>query len=462
MARMPEAGEIIDDVFRVEKELDSGNFGSVYKVTDMLENRTLALKVLRPGAHDEGELRKRFEREATLIYSLNHPHIVRVFYYGETPAGLPYMAMEYLNGTDLRSLLHGYGALHDALAKRITVETLSALEAAHNLGIVHRDLKPANIYLVNDGYKGHVKVLDFGFAKAFDDDSGNELTNAQTLVGTPAYMAPELVHKQNVGPPADVYAMGLMLAEMALGKKIIDIENVYDTILFQASPKPVKLPRELKKSAFYKIIKRAVAKDLGDRYSSATEMLEDLRALRVEGETESDTSPHMADVQQSNNLRVHNDMEVSTVPHSLGMPSLDEVDRALGIDSGNVAPVQPARTSGEHRRVAPNTGAHAAAASAQEERVRVRQQTPDPRRSTGPQPALPLDSQYYIQGPDDRHYSPEYDYEQEHYDPNELDLSNEAPLQRRRSRSGFKEVWIGLLFGGIVVGLFVLILYVMT
>ena len=145
MARMPEAGEIIDDVFRVEKELDSGNFGSVYKVTDMLENRTLALKVLRPGAHDEGELRKRFEREATLIYSLNHPHIVRVFYYGETPAGLPYMAMEYLNGTDLRSLLHGYGALHDALAKRITVETLSALEAAHNLGIVHRDLKPANI-----------------------------------------------------------------------------------------------------------------------------------------------------------------------------------------------------------------------------------------------------------------------------------------------------------------------------
>lgn len=462
MARMPEAGEIIDDVFRVEKELDSGNFGSVYKVTDMLENRTLALKVLRPGAHDEGELRKRFEREATLIYSLNHPHIVRVFYYGETPAGLPYMAMEYLNGTDLRSLLHGYGALHDALAKRITVETLSALEAAHNLGIVHRDLKPANIYLVNDGYKGHVKVLDFGFAKAFDDDSGNELTNAQTLVGTPAYMAPELVHKQNVGPPADVYAMGLMLAEMALGKKIIDIENVYDTILFQASPKPVKLPRELKKSAFYKIIKRAVAKDLGDRYSSATEMLEDLRALRVEGETESDTSPHMADVQQSNNLRVHNDMEVSTVPHSLGMPSLDEVDRALGIDSGNVAPVQPARTSGEHRRVAPNTGAHAAAASAQEERVRVRQQTPDPRRSTGPQPALPLDSQYYIQGPDDRHYSPEYDYEQEHYDPNELDLSNEAPIQRRRSRSGFKEVWIGLLFGGIVVGLFVLILYVMT
>ncbi|MEC9443317.1 MAG: serine/threonine-protein kinase [Myxococcota bacterium] len=456
MARMPEAGEIIDDVFRVEKELDSGNFGSVYKVTDMLENRTLALKVLRPGTHDEGELRKRFEREATLIYSLNHPHIVRVFYYGETPAGLPYMAMEYLNGTDLRSLLHGYGSLHDALAKRITIETLSALEAAHNLGIVHRDLKPANIYLVNDGYKGHVKVLDFGFAKAFDDDSGNELTNAQTLVGTPAYMAPELVHKQNVGPPADVYAMGLMLAEMVLGKKVIDIENVYDTILFQASPKPIKLPRELKKSPFYAIIKRAVSKDLSTRYSSATEMLEELRALRVDGEVENDTSPHMADVQQDNNLRVHNDMEVSTVPHSLGMPSLDEVDRALGVDSGSVAPVNPARTSSQHPRVAPHTGSHNAV-RAQEERVRVRQQTPDPRRSTGPQPrALPLDSQYYIQDPNDRPYAESI------YDPNELDLSNEAPIERRRSRSGFKEVWIGLVFGAIVVGVFVLILYVMT
>jgi hypothetical protein len=164
----------------------------------------------------------------------------------------------------------------------------------------------------------------------------------------------------------------------------------------------------------------------------------------------------MADVQQDNNLRVHNDMEVSTVPHSLGMPSLDEVDRALGVDSGSVAPVNPARTSSQHPRVAPHTGSHNAV-RAQEERVRVRQQTPDPRRSTGPQPrALPLDSQYYIQDPNDRPYAESI------YDPNELDLSNEAPIERRRSRSGFKEVWIGLVFGAIVVGVFVLILYVMT
>lgn len=437
MARMPEPGEIVDDVFRVEHELDSGNFGSVYKVTDLLESRTLALKVLRPGTHDENELRKRFEREATLIYSLNHPHIVRVYYYGQTPSGLPYMAMEYLNGTDLRSLLHSYGALHEALAKRITMESLSALEAAHNLGIVHRDLKPANIFLVNDGFKGHVKVLDFGFAKAFDDDNANELTNAQTLVGTPAYMAPELVHKQNVGPAADIYALGLILAEMVQGKKVIDIENVYDTILFQASPKPIKLPRELKSSPFYPIIKRAIAKDLDKRYAHATEMLADLRALRVGGEVDEDASPHMKDVPEDPVLRVQQDMDLSTVPHASGMPSMEEVDRAMGHE--------PGRHTGQHADV----------------RTRTSGRAPD----TNPRKVMPLDSQYYVRDPAQPAVQPrraqpaELAVQRTHH---ELDLSQELPVHRPVRRSGLSEVVIGLLFGVIVIAIFVAILYVMT
>ncbi len=331
MSRMPEVGEVVDDVFRIESELDHGNFGAVYRAHDVLEDRTLALKVLKPGPHDEQELRQRFEREARLIYSLRHPHVLRVYYYGETASGLPYMAMEFLEGTDLKTLLRHHGALNRRLVKRITLETLSALEAAHELGIVHRDLKPANIFLVNDGGKGHVKVLDFGFAKALEDDNSEDLTAAKTLVGTPAYMAPELVHKKNVGPASDLYAMGLIMAEMLTGDKVVQIESVYDTILFQASDKPLKMPPVVRDSIFTNIIERAVEKEVDRRYASATDMILDLEALDLEPAARSATPTDSVAVP---NQFGQADEEAMTTPHSLGLPSMQQVDQKLA-DGGS-------------------------------------------------------------------------------------------------------------------------------
>lgn len=335
MSRMPEVGEVVDDVFRIESELDHGNFGAVYRVHDILEDRTLALKVLKPGPHDEDELRQRFEREATLIYSLRHPHVLRVYYYGQTNSGLPYMAMEFLEGTDLKTLLRHHGALKPKLVKRITQETLSALEAAHEVGIVHRDLKPANIYLVNDGGRGHVKVLDFGFAKALEDDSNADLTAAKTLVGTPAYMAPELVHKEDVGPQADIYAMGLIMAEMLAGEKLIQIESVYDTIMYQASDKPVKLPRPVADSAFADIVERAVEKDTSERYQTATDMYLDLEAIDF-GERKSSPSVENGLPTEFGEA----DEDEMTTPASSGMPSIHEVDSALAEENarGSIDP----------------------------------------------------------------------------------------------------------------------------
>lgn len=272
MSRMPQVGEIVDEVFRVERELGQGNFGAVYRVHDLVEDRALALKVLKPGPHDEGELRRRFEREARLIYSLQHPNVLRVYYYGQTESGLPYMAMEFLEGTDLKRLVRQEGALAESRVVRIAEEVLAGLDAAHRLGIVHRDLKPANIYLVDDGGRGQVKVLDFGFAKALDDERDADLTAAKTLVGTPAYMAPELVHKAEVGPRADLYALGLIMVEMLTGEKLIQIESVYDTLMYQASKKPIKLPATLSRSRLKPVIERAVAKDLEQRYQSAAQM----------------------------------------------------------------------------------------------------------------------------------------------------------------------------------------------
>lgn len=325
MSRMPEVGEVVDDVFEITSEVDHGNFGAVYKVRDLLEDRTLALKVLKPGPHDEDELRQRFEREARLIYSLQHPHVLRVYYYGQTDSGLPYMAMEFLQGTDLKTLLYHHGGLKPKLVKRIALETLSALEAAHGLGIIHRDLKPANIFLVNDGGRGHVKVLDFGFAKALEDNRHGEITAAKTLVGTPAYMSPELVHKKNVGPPADIYAMGLIMAEMITGTKLVQIDAVYDTIMFQASGKSIKLPPDVASGPFGTIIERAIAKDLDQRYTSATDMILDLEALDLTGGG--------ARVRVSEQLAMVGDAEetTTTTPRASGLPEMHEVDRALGV-----------------------------------------------------------------------------------------------------------------------------------
>ncbi|MFW5966830.1 MAG: serine/threonine-protein kinase [Persicimonas sp.] len=339
MSRMPEIGEVVDDVFRVESELDHGNFGAIYRVRDLLEDRTLALKVLKPGAHDdEEELRQRFEREARLIYSLRHPHILRVYYYGQTARGLPYMAMEFLEGTHLRALLRHHGRLNPQLVARLSLETLSALEAAHELGIVHRDLKPANIFLVDDGAKGFVKVLDFGFAKALDDDRGRDLTAAKTLVGSPAYMAPELVHKEDVGPPADLYAMGLIMAEMLTGEKVVQIEAVYDTILFQASDDPLVLPPEVRRSPFSKIISRAVAKDVDERYKTATDMILDIEALGL-GDSERSKSGNAAGGAPTEFGAA--DEEARTTPHSLGVPPMDQVERELGVGGTDRESIDP-------------------------------------------------------------------------------------------------------------------------
>lgn len=324
MSQLPQLGEIVDDVFRVEAELGHGNFGAVYRVHDLLEGRTLALKVLKPGPHDEHELRQRFEREARLIYSLHHPHVLRVYYYGQTASGLPYMAMEFLEGTDLRALLAHHGPLSPRLVKRITLETLAALEAAHELGIVHRDLKPANIFLVNDGGNGHVKVLDFGFAKALDDGGrlSDELTAAKTLVGTPAYMSPELVHKKNVGPQADLYALGLIMAEMLTGKKIVQIESVYDTIMFQASDKPIKFGPPITESIFADIIARACQKDLSARYQTPTEMVLDLETVETRQKSQRRRATSAAHASTLGE-------DAMTTPHATGLPSMAEVDRAL-------------------------------------------------------------------------------------------------------------------------------------
>ena len=236
-------------------------------------------------------------------------------------------------------------------------------------------------------------MLDFGFAKAFDDEQGADLTNAGTLVGTPAYMAPELVHKKNVGAPADLYAMGLIMAEMLQGAKVVDIDNVYDTILFQASSKPIKLSAEISRGLFGKVIQQSIAKDLKKRFSSAQEFMQELSQVAVPGESLDERAPSVTPLEYGSA-----DVDAATVPRSMGMPSLDEVDRAMG-QRPSPQP-RPKKKTRVHRTqpdpLAPAiSGEGVVGNTRQRERVHTQQL-----HAVGPTEfgAEPLDSQQFILG----------------------------------------------------------------
>jgi len=490
MSRMPEVGDEVDDVFRIEEELDHGNFGAIYRVHDILEDRTLALKIHKPGPHDEDEVRQRFEREARLIYSLDHRNIVQVMYYGETGDGLPYMAMEFLEGTDLKQLLRGGYEFERAQIKRIALETLSALEAAHEVGIVHRDLKPANIFLVDDGQTGYVKVLDFGFAKALDDESAEEITRANTLVGSPAYMAPELVHKANVGPYSDLYAMGLIISEMITGEKTVQIEGVYDTIVFQGSDDPIELAPTVEHGPFGDIVQRAVHKDPERRYPTADDMLADLRDVDIDTDS-ADLQEHaeVKDEQSAPFVIGAADPDAETRPESHGMPPIEELDEHL--DESPHAESNPAPDSGRHPAVEPGgarqdprrtTGGMAPVeedpaadrnqrATAGKTRVDPSPVPTDDRREppTGQQSRQPTDRQPDPApepssggGSQKRTDNPGRHSTMPPTQKDELDLEIDEPPPRQRERhdpSLLREIMLGVALGGVALAIILAILF---
>jgi serine/threonine protein kinase len=214
-------------------ELGRGGMGVVYKARHRTLNRVVALKMILSAAHVGADGRARFRDEAEAIARLRHPNIVQIYDIGEL-GGDDFFSLEFCPGGSLARKLHGKPLPPgDAAA---TVEAVSrAVQAAHDAGIVHRDLKPGNILLDADGVP---KVTDFGLAKKLDDSSGKTRTGA--VMGTPSYMAPEQAEgKKDVGPPADVYALGAILYECLTGRPPFQAATSFDTIVQVVSDEPV-------------------------------------------------------------------------------------------------------------------------------------------------------------------------------------------------------------------------------
>ncbi|MBN2802748.1 MAG: serine/threonine protein kinase [Deltaproteobacteria bacterium] len=290
MTIMPEdlIGKEILGQFRIIERIGRGGMGEVYKAEQPAMDRVVAIKILHQKLAGRKDLLSRFRREARAMSRLTHPNSVRVFLYGQLEdTGQLYIAMEFLEGIDLAKNTRKYGPTEPLRAAKIMIQTLGALEEAHEVGVIHRDLKPENILLTNQG--GIVdtpKVLDFGLAKIHEQKMRPDsmiLTREGMVFGTPEFMSPEQARGETLDARSDIYSAGIIYYEMVTGKLPFPKSKsmVYITHQIKTPPIPISqrvpelnLPKELDV-----IIGKALEKDRNNRYQTATEFAEALRAL---------------------------------------------------------------------------------------------------------------------------------------------------------------------------------------
>jgi serine/threonine-protein kinase len=259
--------------YRVTEKIGSGGMADVYKAVDEVLGRTVAVKVLHARYAAEPNFVARFRQEAQAAANLSHPNIVNIYDWGRD-GDTYYIVMEFVAGTDLKTLVTQRGPLDPAKAAEYASQVCSALSAAHGYDIIHRDIKPHNIVLTPDGM---IKVMDFGIARA----GNTTMTQTGSVLGTAQYISPEQAQGRALTPASDLYSLGVTLYELVTGRVPFEGDTPVATALMQVNDTPVP-PRQLRGSippGLEAVILRALRKDPADRYASATEMREDLKRV---------------------------------------------------------------------------------------------------------------------------------------------------------------------------------------
>ncbi|HEM5996769.1 TPA: Stk1 family PASTA domain-containing Ser/Thr kinase [Streptococcus suis] len=280
---MIQIGKIFAGRYRIVRQIGRGGMADVYLARDLiLDGEEVAVKVLRTNYQTDQIAIQRFQREARAMAELDHPNIVRISDIGEED-GQQYLAMEYVNGLDLKRYIKENAPLSNDVAVRIMGQILLAMRMAHTRGIVHRDLKPQNVILTSNGI---AKVTDFGIAVAFAETS---LTQTNSMLGSVHYLSPEQARGSKATIQSDIYAMGIILFEMLTGRIPYDGDSAV-TIALQHFQKPIPSVREENANvpqALENVVLKATAKKLNERYKSVAEMYADLAsALSVERKDE--------------------------------------------------------------------------------------------------------------------------------------------------------------------------------
>ncbi len=264
------AGTVVGDRYKVELLLGRGGFGDVYRAVHVGTHEPVALKVLRPDLVAEAKAAERFTSEARLSASLKHPNTVRVFDFGQTPDGLLYLAMEFLEGKSLEEILQTEGRLPAARCVRLTVQILKSLTEAHGKRIVHRDLKPDNIFVGHlAGEDDFVRVIDFGIAKFLAEGASAVVTQAGAILGTPHYMSPEQIRGESLDARADLYSVGVLLYRCLTGRHPFDGDTTFAILAAHLQdPLPavntVGVGRDLEA-----IVAKSLSRERDQRYATA-------------------------------------------------------------------------------------------------------------------------------------------------------------------------------------------------
>jgi serine/threonine protein kinase/tetratricopeptide (TPR) repeat protein len=272
------------DNYRILEKLGAGGQGEVYKAVDTKLGRTVVIKVLPPDLTVKEANLKRFEREARLASSLDHPNICTIFDLGEA-GNVHYIAMQSIEGRNVRQLVNGR-PLELKSALSIAIQVADALATAHNKGIIHRDIKAGNVMVTDSG---QAKVLDFGLAKLLDEDAARtggihhtELTEIGVPYGTATYAAPEQARGDLVDKRADIFSTGVLLYEMLAGiwpfqgKTSVDVRHA----VIHSQPTPIaEMRRDAVPPRLQQILDRAMAKEPRDRYQRMEEFRDDLKSV---------------------------------------------------------------------------------------------------------------------------------------------------------------------------------------
>lgn len=273
------AGTVVAERYRVGKKLGEGAMGSVYYAEHVTVGRPVAIKVLSHHWTSNPAMLERFRKEARAASAAGHPGIVEVFDAGELPDKRPYLAMEYLAGRDLWQLLSEDRPLEVGRACRLMQAVARALAAAHDVGIVHRDLKAENVMVVGEGADERIKVVDFGIAAG--TDLSKYATTPGTVIGTPAYMAPEQAAGVKATPAFDIYAIGILLFELVAGRMPFEADSPLELLAIKATqPAPsIATFREGLPAELVALVDESIALDPADRPASAADVARRLQAV---------------------------------------------------------------------------------------------------------------------------------------------------------------------------------------
>ncbi len=279
-ARLVSAGQdnlinsIVGDRYFIEEMIGKGSVGRVYKAHRILDNSPVAIKVLRENLSNDAEALARFKREAQMLSIIEHPNIVTLYDFGQTPMGEPYFAAEYLDGKTLATLITERGSLTVADAEPIIEQVCKGLAEAHSHGFIHRDIKPTNIILVPSDNGFVVKILDFSLAKLPPLSVEDKVTKEGMLRGTPAYMSPEQCQSMEVDNRSDIYSLAVVLFETLTGSRPFFSKNSVITMHQQMNDVPPRMMSVRKDLHFCEELETIVQQSLSKKASNRPESVE--------------------------------------------------------------------------------------------------------------------------------------------------------------------------------------------